>query len=132
GRVEATPFAMVVYVRADKLLQAFGASRLNEVIAVNRKGEPLIHSRGELLWEAHSVASNPLFKFATEQAMRTGVLRYSLDEREMLGAFSSGYGGRIYVLSQIDGDHAFAAVERLVVRSLIFASIAITLAFLAA
>lgn len=129
---EAAPFAMIVFVRADKLLQAFGGSRLNEVVAVNRKGEPLIHSQADILWRNSSLAANPLFMFATERKMKTGVLRYSDSEREMLGAFSSGYGGRIYVLSQIDSNHAFAAVERLVVRSLIFASIALTLAFLAA
>lgn len=132
GHSQVAPFAMIVFIRADKLLQTFSSSRLNEMIVVNKKGEPIVHSHPEPLWENRSFADHPLFKFAVSQSVRTGVLRFTEGDREVLGAFSSDFGGRVYVLSQVDGSHAFAAVERLVVRSLIFASIALTLAFLAA
>ncbi len=132
GSSQVAPFAMIVFVRADKILQTFSGSRLNEMIVVNEKGDLVVHSRPDALWANRPYASHPLFKFAKSQAVRTGVLRFKDDDHEYLGAFSAGYGGRVYVLSQVDGRYAFAAVESLVVRSLIFASIALTLAFLAA
>ena len=132
GHSQVAPFAMIVFIRADKLIQTFSGSRLNEMFIVNKKGEPLVHSYPEPLWENRSFANHPLFQFAVSQSVRTGVLKFNLDDHEYLGAFSFDYGGRVYVLSQVDGRHAFAAVEHLVVRSLIFASIALTLAFLAA
>ncbi len=130
--VTPAPYAMIAFVRADKLLQSFSGSRLNEVIAVNRKGEVLIHPNPEVMQGALSLAEHPLFQAARQQQMKTGVLTYSREGQEVLGAHSLTNDGQIYLLSQVDGRQAFSAVENLVRRSLIFASIAITLAFLAA
>ena len=129
---EPAPFAMIAFVRADRLQESFAKSRINEVMAVNEHGQILAHARPEKLADESSMSAHPLFKDAREKGLKTGVLSYQDGDREMLGAHSASLGGKIYVLSQIDGKLAFSAVERLVQRSLIFAMIALTLAFLAA
>ena len=126
------PFAMIAFVRADKLLQSFSGSRLNEIIAVNRLGQVLVDPTAEKMWSAASYAENPLFKAAAGQKMQSGVLSFKYKGSEVLGAHALAGEGQIYILSQVDGRQAFSAVESLVRRSLIFASIALTLAFLAA
>ena len=126
------PFAMIAFVRADKLLQSFSGSRLNEIIAVNRMGQVLVDPTPEKMWSAASYGENPLFKAASGQKMQSGVLSFKYKGEEILGAHALAGEGQIYILSQVDGRQAFSAVESLVRRSLIFASIALTLAFLAA
>ena len=132
GASSRAPYAIIAYVRADKLLQSFAGSRLNEVIAVNKFGQVLIHPSNEQMQAATSLADHPLFKAALSQQVKTGVLTFNYKGQEILGAHSLTGDGQIYLLSQVDGRQAFSAVENLVRRSLIFASIAITLAFLAA
>ncbi len=132
SRQERAPFAMIAFVRADKILQSFSNSRLNEVTAVNRFGEVLVSADPSKMATAGKLAGHPLFKAATAPNIRTGVLRFEHEGREILGAHSLSHGGKIVILSQVDGRHAFSAVESLVQRSLVFAMIAVTLAFLAA
>lgn len=132
GASGRAPYAIVAFIRADKLLQSFAGSRLNEVIAVNKFGQVLVHPANEAMQSAASFADHPLFKTAINQAVKTGVMSFDYQGQELLGAHSLTGDGEIYLLSQVDGRQAFSAVENLVRRSLIFASIAITLAFLAA
>lgn len=125
-------FAMIAYVRADRLIESFAKSRLNEVVLVNASGEILVHPQSKTLAERQSLADHPLFMASVEKGRTTGVLAFAHRGHEKLGAHSAALGGKILVLSQIDGKHAFSAVERLIQRSLVFAGIVLTLAFLAA
>ncbi|HVK59935.1 MAG TPA: hypothetical protein VM432_00235, partial [Bdellovibrionales bacterium] len=125
-------FAMIAFVRADRLANWFGKNNINEVFAVNRKGQILVHANESEIAKAGIVDSNPLFKAAQANGLRTGVLSFNDGKDQYLGAHSAGYNGHIVVLSQINGSYAFSAVDRLIQRSLVFAMIAITLAFLAA
>lgn len=127
-----TSLVFVAFVRADRLMKSFGQSRLSEVFAVNKWGQTLIHPRNEALINAESFRDHPLFETAKSQSMRTGVASFKQGDAEMLGAFSATQNGEILVLSQMDGRLAFAAVTRLIEQSLLFAGIAVTLAFLAA
>ena len=126
------PFAMVAFVRADKFLRAFSETRLNETIAVNRNGEILIHPDAAPLVKGGRLDTHPLFSLAKSQNLPAGVSTFQKGEHEYLGAYATTHDGQVMVLSQVDSEQAFAAVSNLVRRSLIFASIAITLAFLAA
>lgn len=128
----ARQFAMIAFVRADRLASWFGNGHLNEVSLVNRRGQVLVLGDSKRMSEASSFGDHPLFKTAKDINFRTGVASFDLADTTYLGAHSSGYDGKVIVFSQTDGRHAFSAVDRLVQRSLIFAMIAITLAFLAA
>lgn len=126
------PFAIVAFIRADKMLKSFTNSRLSEVFAVNRHGQVLVHPVPERMADAIGMSENPLFKLAVSQPVKTGVSSFNLNGANILGAYASAQDGRIIVLSQVNGSVAFSAVERLVSRSLVFALIAITAAFLVA
>ncbi|MEK7355113.1 MAG: ATP-binding protein, partial [Bdellovibrionota bacterium] len=128
----APRFAMIAFVRADRLASWFGQGHLNDVILVNRQGQVLVDGDQKKMAAAASYAAHPLFKAASGMGFRSGVANFDFDGGHFLGAHSSGYDGKIIVFSQIDGRHAFTAVDRLIQRSLVFAMIAITLAFLAA
>jgi signal transduction histidine kinase len=124
--------AMVALVRADRLASWFGKNSINEVYAVNRAGQILIHADENKMAGAENIQANPLFKAAVANGLRTGVLTFQSGDDQYLGAHSSGYNGNIILLSEIKGSYAFSAVDSLIQRSLVFAMLAITLAFLAA
>lgn len=129
---EAVPFVIISFVRGDRLLKSFAHSKLNEVTVVNQHGQILLHPKQEVMIKAGSIAKHPLFQQAISQPVRTGVSSFTSQGRSRLGAYSTSADRSILVLSQVDEGLAFSAVQRLIEQSLIFAGIAITLAFLAA
>lgn len=132
GETVSSPFAIIAFIRADRLLKTFDRSRVNKVTIVNSQGEVLLHPDPDLMFSAKSMTSHPLFQIAKAQALRTGVSSFTDQGVAMLGAFSGAAGGQVVILSQTEERLAFSAVERLVRQSLLFAGIAITLAFLVA
>ncbi|MCM2282318.1 MAG: ATP-binding protein [Bdellovibrionaceae bacterium] len=128
----SVPFGIIAFVRADRMVKLLAGGRVNEAFIVNSRGETLVHPNPDVMLAARSVAEHPLFKTAAAQAMKAGVTTVQHEGRELLGAYSLAADGKLIVLSQVDGSHVFSAVERLIRRSLIFAMIAITVAFLIA
>lgn len=132
GGAQAAPFGIVAYVRADRMMKMISGGRVNEVMLVNAKGDALVHPNPDVMLEGRSFADHPLFKIAASQPVQAGVSTVRHGGRELLGAYAKAHRGKLVVLSQVDGSHVFSAVEQLVRRSLIFAMIAVTLAFLVA
>ena len=129
-------FAIVSFVKADKIISALTRSDLNEVFVVSEEGELLAHEDPKLMARAQPGTrySDPAVEkaFSFEQ-IKTSVMEYTDPNRvKFLGAFSKALNNKLTVISKVSSIKAFEVVDRFVFRSLIFACIVITAAFIAA
>lgn len=124
-------FAIISYIRADRMIAALKESSPNESLVVSEKGEILAHSDPKVI-QKQKLPDPVLFERAQAMQMRTQVLKYEAKDGLRFGAFANVGAGRILILSSISEATAFKAVNDLVSRSLLFGSILVTLAFLLA
>jgi signal transduction histidine kinase len=124
--------AVVGYIRLDRVLKSVAIVKLSEITVANRDGEIIAAASPEVLRGSSLVSHEPLFQAALQSKAKTSVMNLEGQGRKILGAFSKAHNDEIVVLAQADEKLAFGAVTSLVERSLIFALIVITTAFLAA
>lgn len=125
-----TQFAIVAFIRPDRLLKTLKQIHLNEVFVLNKNGQILAHSNPYIMFGQNDYSKDTLFKISQEEKLKTSAMKY--DKNKMLGAFSKSYNNNIVVISKVSNDKAFAVVNRLVYRSLLFALIVFTTTFIAA
>jgi signal transduction histidine kinase len=129
----AAPFAIIVYVRADKILQTLRTNSVSGVFLTDQKGRLLLHTDTSKMFQPSlEFSTHPLVSRANQSPIRTGVAEFRNGEATWLGAYSRAFNGNFIVFSEVSADLAFSAVSRLLKQSLLFASIVLTLAFLAA
>ncbi len=124
-------FAMIGYLRADRIVAELKDGRPNEVFLISAEGEMLAHPLATKMAKGEKYQSQ-LTEIALHSQSKKSVAEFSEHGESFLGAYAGALKNRIYVFSQISERTAFQAVNRLVLRSLIFASMVVTLAFLAA
>lgn len=123
-------YAMIAYIRSDKLLRSLSQGKLNEVFIANQNGQILAHLDKKLLLNPDKEKSF-VQKILANQS-RTAVLQIDKDGENILGAFSKAFNDQVLVVSQVSEEKAFAVVNRLLYRSVVFALMVLTLAFIAA
>lgn len=124
--------AVVGYIRTDRIMKSLSLVKLSEIMVVSHEGEILAHPEAATLKQNNLVVKNPIFQSALQSKTKTSVLNLEHDGQKILGAYSKAYNGKVFVLVQSLEANAFLAVSSLVERSLIFALIVMTVAFLAA
>jgi len=135
--VEETPegvpinqFAVISYLKADKILKSLTRSQFNEVYVTNNLGELIVHPDSQKMLNPDDKMVDPLVKEALEKKYRTSVIQYEQDGVEMLGAFSKALNSKVFIMSKVSGKKAFSVVDRLIFRSIAFALMLVTLAFI--
>lgn len=121
---------VVGYIKPDKILKVLSLVKLSETTVVDLNGAVLIHPDFETMKKAKNYQTSPLFKSAVDSKVNISVASLKDESGEFLGAFAKTYQGKIIVLSRAAKDQAFSAVYQLVMRSLSFALIVITLSLL--
>ncbi len=129
--VALAQFAMIGFVRADRVVAALKDGQPNEVFIVSASGDLLVHADAKVMAQNKKYLSR-LSEIAIASKAKKTVVEFTQVGEPYLAAFSSALKGQIFVLSQISERTAFQAANRLVMRSLIFASMVVTLAFLVA
>lgn len=124
-------YAVVAFIKADKLLKSISSGSYNDVLLINKEGELLIHSDAEVM-RGNRVMEQSIVDKALNTPARTSVLEMQTDQGKVLGGFSRTYGDQVNVISMVSEAKAFSVVNRLVMRSLLFAMMVGTLAFIAA
>ena len=108
---DATPFAMIVYVRADKIAKMLGSTSVSDVFLVNRAGDFLLHTnleKARKIAEAPASAKgHPLFEIAETTPVRTGVAEFKNEDKAWLGAYSRAFGGKVVILSEVAASFNF-------------------------
>lgn len=128
--VPVRQYAVISYLRADKIMSSLGRGSLNEVFITNAQGEVLVHP----LMAVMVAGLNPdaLTQKALQHPLSTSVLPAEVDGEKILGAFSKAFNKKIIIISRVSEARAFNVVYRLIYRSLFFALIVLTAAFIAA
>lgn len=124
----------VIYadVRLDRMLEAFAPGTIANTYAVDSEGKLLAHSEHELVMGGKDFTSDLLMQTALSSSVRSEVRRFDEGEKSYLGSFyQTGLAG-IVIASKVETGAAFQAAERLIRKSLIYALVVVTAAFLIA
>lgn len=124
-------FAIISFVKADRILKALKLAEPNQMALVNEQGQILVHGSIEKMRSAGQFSEVQL-KMAKESAAKTQVVRFDMNGEPFFGAHSKSLGERLLIFSSVPERLAFGAVNDLVSRSILFGSILVTLAFLLA
>ncbi len=126
----ALPQVIMAAVRLDSVLASFAAAGIAQVYAVDSEGHALAHSDQSLVRGDALLSDDPLVSRASASKVRSEVVEYSHGGREFVGAYHRLGLAAVSVVSRIERSEAFAAARTLIQKSLIYAAIVITSAFL--
>jgi signal transduction histidine kinase len=119
-------------VRLDRMLETFGSSGIAQSYAVDSDGRILVDSNQVRIIGAPDVNGDPLSQMAIASKLRSEVKRYEEGGKAYLGSFFQVGLAGVIVASKVEVGQAFAAAERLIRKSLIYAVVVVTAAFLIA
>jgi signal transduction histidine kinase len=125
-------FAVVAYLRADRIVKALSRGQFNQALITNAAGEILAHPNAQILRAAKDQTISPLLEAAKNPDVRTSVLKFQFGGEDYLGAFAKAANDRLIVISKVPTSVAFAAVDDFLRQSLLVAMMLVTLAFIAA
>lgn len=91
--------AVVGFIRADRFVKALQLVNLSQMKIVNRDGEILLPTKGQI--------DSPLFDLAVQGKTKTSVVNLEHNGEKILGAFSKAFQNQIYVLAEASEDKAF-------------------------
>ncbi|MDZ4675897.1 MAG: ATP-binding protein [Oligoflexia bacterium] len=123
--------AVVGYVKADQFLKNLKTSTLTQAFIIGADGRVLIHAKPTYMSEARDFSKSPIVNEFRRGSFSTGVMEYSDQGKEQLGAYSRVSVGGLGIISQVESARAFMAVKQLITRSLLFALIITTVTFIA-
>lgn len=124
GRPQSFTFLFIV--RFDQLGIQEIQNRLSEVFLFNRQGDLLFSdSQNDFL-------DRSFLEKTKDEYVKTSVFQYQEKQQDYLAAFSKSFSGKLLVVSRVSTEKALAVVWQFVYRSILFASIFLTIAFLVA
>ncbi|MEC9282804.1 MAG: ATP-binding protein [Bdellovibrionota bacterium] len=124
GRVQSYMF--LVIVRFDQLGIQENQNRLSEVFLFNQKGELLFSDSQQ------EIENLSFLEKTKNEYVKTSVFQYTESDQRYLAAFSKSFANKLLVVSRVSTEKALAVVWQFVYRSILFASIFLTLAFIVA
>jgi len=117
------------YIKGDRWIKAMSLLKDLKVSLFDHQGQHLLKT---LDADSDSVQKSPFFELAQKSKAKTSVLKIEDQGEVWLGGYSKAYHGKVVVVAQASEKKAFIAIESLIERSLIFALIVVTAAFLVA
>lgn len=128
----ASHYAVVAFLRADRVIKALQRGRLSEALVATVEGDILAHPKSDALIKGQVPDLKPLLDAASLQPVRASVMEYSSQGQKYLGAYAKTMDQRVLVLSRVSTDAAFSVVNRFLWRSGLVALMVLNLAFIAA
>lgn len=123
-------FAVIGLIKMDRIMKLLEQGRPNEVFILTTSGEILIHPDGVQF--SKNEYKKDLVNLVQSNTRKKQVFEYEDAAGRYLAAFSRAFKNKAIVVSQVQESQAFRAVNRLIFRSLVFASLIVTIAFLVA
>jgi len=125
-----TTLIAVADVRLDKLLRLIPNRGIATIYVINDEGRVIAHPDEKLLTEHSLLGDLEIVREAVDSPVGFQMKPFSINGTKWLGAYSAvGFAG-LSVISQIEEKQAYRASARLIQKSLIFAALVITAAFL--
>lgn len=121
----------VIDIRMDKILKLLTQRKLSTIYLVDREGGLLAHPDAELLMKRPNFGEIPIVSQAIESLISLKLSQFEWKGKKWLGAFASVQFGGLSVVSQIEESEAFFATRQLVIKSVLFALLVVTISLLA-
>lgn len=125
-------WAVVGFIKLDRILKLVGSVRLGSVVVANRRGEVLVHPDAANLLNHPSILEDKLFQEALNTKAKLSLADRELDGHRVLAAFAHGFDDQIVVIAKSNESEVFQVVTDFTARTLLFGSIVLTLVILAA
>lgn len=126
----AEQYAVVGYLKSDKIIKALNSVKLSEISILDKHGNTLLHNNLSYVVSTQNRSQDPLFNEAIKSKVNLSVLSLEDNNGKFLGAYAKSFSGQIIVLAKSTHDAAFSAVYQLMSRSVSLALIIITLSLL--
>jgi two-component system NtrC family sensor kinase len=123
-------WAVVGFVKLDRLLKSVSIVHLSEIFVANRKGQILVHPKAELLLTRPQINDDPLFIEASQMKAKITVVNREVGNDRVLAALAKGFNDQIYVVARASEAQVFHVVKDLSVQTALFGSIVLTLVIL--
>lgn len=127
GRM-ADQFVLMSLVRLDHLASSIRSNKLSQLFILNENND-LVFSGNK---NTGSVNWDMVLGKLQEKGVRSSVFSYEEETESYLAAYSKTEIGKLTVFSRAARSQALAVVKRFIYRSVLFASIVFTLAFIVA
>lgn len=124
---------LVAYLNSSSLMESFRSTRASEifqVMMVNNKGLVIAHTDDRETLARSNLNNVPIVKSMLESGSGNGSRIYEVEGREYLGAYQNMSIGGLSVVSTVDSEEVFHAVNLIRIQNVIITAIALTLAFL--
>lgn len=125
-------WAVVGYVKLDRLLKAVSIVHLSQVLVANRRGEVLVQSDAAGLLKKPEITKDVIFQEALNSKAKVSLIDRELSDGRVLAAFARGFDEQIFVVAKASENEVFQVVKDFTTRTLLFASIILTLVVFAA
>jgi HAMP domain-containing protein len=123
--------AAVGYLKADLFLQNLKTSKINQAFIIDPDGRVLVHTNSDYMIEGKDFSSSGIVNQLKSGQFASGVMEFRDGDKDELGAYAKINISGLGIISQVDKQKAFMAVQSLVRRSILFALIVITGTFIA-
>lgn len=117
-------YSIVVLVNMEKIYSSVDKNNYSDVAVFTSDGEVVLGTMSKDLFDL-------IYDRYKQSSITTSVTKIQFQNKSLLGAYSKLEEG-LLVISTVDSDKAFQAVNTLFYRSALFASIVLTLSFIAA
>lgn len=130
--VPVDQWAVVGYVKLDRFLKSVAVVSMSDVVIANKRGEVLVQRDGAALRNKPSLVQDVFFQNALNSKTRLSVSRTESGGANWLAASARAFKNQAVVIAKAPEQEVFRVVRDLGVRTLLFGSIVLTLAILAA
>lgn len=125
-------WAVVGFVKLDRLIKAVSVVRLSQIYVANARGDILVEPESARLLEHPSATDDAIFREALKSKVKTSLIDRKTSNGRVLAAFSRGFEDQIFVVAKADESEVFQVVEDFTIRTFLFGAIVLTLVTLAA
>jgi adenylate cyclase len=124
---------LVAYLNSSSLMESFRSTRASEifqVMLVNDRGLVIAHTDDRETLSRSNLKDVPIVKSMLESGSGNGSRIYESAGKEYLGAYQNMTIGGLSVISMVDGEEVFSAVNLIRIQNIIITAIVLTLAFM--
>lgn len=125
-------WAVVGFVKLDRLIKAVSVVRLSQVFVANARGEVLVQPAAANLVKHPKVSEDTIFQEAVQSKAKTSLIDRKTANGRVLAAYSRGFEDQVFVVAHADEGEVFQVVEDFTIRTFLFGAIVLTLVVLAA
>ncbi len=125
-------WVILSYIRLDSLVKVLSVHNISEIQISNAKGEVIVQSNIDQLFEHPLVTNDPFFKQALKSPVKVSVSPIKHQKEVWLSAFAKTFGDELIIVSRSPEKKIFQVVQSLTFRTLLFGTIVLTLVILVA